>query len=108
MERKQKPSQTLNPATFEHVYSFDEIFREDHNSLWVDPRKRLWLSDGNENGIDRSGEFVPIKESDASDFEPVSLKNALVWYATINRFSKGGIGSVALLCELAAKHLKEK
>ena len=97
----------FDASKFEHVYSFDEVFPQELNTLFADKDRRLWLTDGTSEKIHRGKEYVPLKEALRGEFKEITLREALAWYARCEPFSCSGTGAITLLCEMAAEKFKE-
>jgi hypothetical protein len=102
------PVEKFDATKLEHVYSFDEEFPQEPNTLWADKDNRLYFTEGNDNHIDRGGESIPLKDALQGEFRETSLRDALSWYARCQHFSGSGVGTAELLCQLAAEALSKE
>jgi hypothetical protein len=100
------------PDSLEMVYHFQTRFPNEDNGLLADENKNLYLAvvshhDGRDWIEDYdSGGWKTLEQADKLDLgDPVSIDEALSWFARCDEWSTDSTGSMALVCEMAAEAL---
>ncbi len=104
----QKPADPSVPGLC-ILLSYEEHWPTQYNTLLMDGQKHFYLADSEHDDTVQDAKFpyenIPLSKVTRSMINQVTVKEALEWYALVNDFSMGSIGSVQELCEAAARRL---
>ena len=106
----QRAAKKDKPEGLKVVFEFDTDFPDEHNTLFMSGTS-LYLAEQRREGEYKSFEdclkvtFLKPEEITFEYLKPISVKEALAWYSRCMPWAMDSSGTMAEVCELAAKQL---
>lgn len=92
-----------DPKALKVIFRFHSSFPNEYNALLMDGKELYWVMMMNEEEIFEAGLRMKVADATPEVLHPVSVKEALAWYARCMPWSTDSDGTMAEVCELAAK-----
>jgi hypothetical protein len=100
----------FNPNEMDLLFDFDAQGWREYSAIFKDKFDRLFLADAHDcrEGvlIKRGCEDIPLAEAVASDFQQLTVKQALEWWARCEPWCDSSSGTMSAIGLMAAKQLK--